>query len=266
MLPALLLFFERHDRRGVHPLETYLCPEDPSFLREVNMHLGNKSFISSQSAPSRSQEFPWDRLMLVKPSDVDLEAEADYGPVYSKLAQDNMIVLPTDSYQAAVELVKGVLLNKVLIEEMEDVYPLAGFTVEDILESPEPLLADPRFALGDIVVDRYLDRYTYTGTLPGQRGTLVKDGNTVQFDRCLDSFVKEEDFMKVFAEQDYEVHPIPRMLQRHVVKGYKWFALSKTHKTLEGFGPTQKKAKENLAHQVAVAKMKAAWQELPETK
>lgn len=118
----------------------------------------------------------------------------------------------------------------------------------------ETVPVDPRFIKGETVVNIYGNRFTYRGALhyplnpkAGETHAEADYRNkNVKIGIKNKDYVAEKAILNFLATTDIPVYPLPSIAKHHLAKGTKWFTLSPDGKK-EGYGKTQKEAKEQLA-------------------
>lgn len=257
MSTFILMHFMYHDREGILPVNTFATETapGPEFANEVNFHVGNilqKFFVEPLPAA-----FFWiEAIESFQP-----EEEEGYGYVYAEQRKNDSLPISYNPYDAAVSIVDYILAYAIQQEELvdTDVYTFTDYTFSDIPASPavavnETIPTDPRFVKGETVVDRYGRKFNYRGVTHSPLNPKVGEthaeadyrNKNVKIGIKNKDYVAEKAILNFLATNDIPVHPLPSIAKRHLAKGTKWFALSSDGKK-EGYGKTQKEAKEQLA-------------------
>lgn len=246
-----------HDREGILPINTFTTDTAPGseFSDKVNFHVDN--IIQKFFVKPLPDSFFW-----IQPVEqFDPEEEEGYGYVYAEQLKNDSRPISTDPYKAAVSLVDYILDYAIRQQELvdTDTYMLTNYTFSDIPDSPDVPIEtgvpiDPRFTLGETVVDRYGRKFKYRGVThyplnpknSETRSEINLTNKTVTIGIKNKEYVKEEAITNFLANTKIPVYPLPSIAKRHLAKGMKWFTVSDDGKK-EGYGKTQKEAKEQLA-------------------
>jgi hypothetical protein len=266
MSAGVIFYFERHDRGGIYPLNTFSLPANSSVTFDsVSYHLDN---IFAQLITESLDQFIW----VEDRADFNPNEGSGYGPVYSELEADENFKVTGDAYTIARQIAEKVVGSDFWVEnigkpgEKYVKYHENGVKFKDIPKTapalPTAAPVDPRFQVGDRLVaflGRDLIRYTYAGVHHdplhadySATDTKVDNANrTIWLGVKVNRYVKEADVDALLAANKFEVHPVPYFA---VDKRRKWFARSKAFPNLEGVARTQKAAKEELVVQALVNK------------
>lgn len=251
MSTAVLFYLRYHDREGIVPVDTFVYPSTtPSnYLQLVNWYL-NKTL---QKFVERTNFWVTDKKEY-RPN-----ADEGYGRVYAEQQANNRTALSTNPYKAAVTIITTLLKSETWEWDvvLNSDYTVTGYTMEDIPTEPPVIAVEPpvdnRYVAGDVVVNRKDgSRYTYTGVLHDpfnehldEQSEINRKDNTVRIGVNNKNWVKETDLVDFMRNRKFALHPMPKIAER-VTRNKKWFALTSDSKE-EGYGRTQKEAKELLA-------------------
>lgn len=254
MSTFILMYFMYHDREGILPLNSFATKTapGPDFADKVNFHL------SELLAPFFMEEIP-DSFFWIQPVEqFDPEEEEGYGYVYSEQLKDEKLPLPFEPYDAAVILAKLIIAYIEHNDGISNYTLIENYNVDDISTTApvidETVPVDPRFIKGETVVNIYGDRFTYRGALHYplniKYGELHAEADhhnkNVKIGVKNNDYVPEKAIIDFLNTNDIPIYPLPSVAKRHLAKGTKWFTLSPDGK-IEGYGKTQKRAKELLA-------------------
>jgi hypothetical protein len=284
MSTVILFQYLYHDREGTVPMNTFTVPDaahkpyptkrSDGFYDDVSGHLGDilqKLFVET---------FPFNFFWVDGKENFDPDEQEGYGFVYSELVKDEGLLLSTDAYKAAYTLAEYILNDEDFQDILSprenktrsrlilrDLTP-TGLTLEDIsFEAPALPVAptnDSRFTIGEQVViggsSRRAGVYTYAGINFNVRDasasntyTLNQDDKTVLVGVNSKSVITKAAMDEFLTSEEVEVHPLPTFMTKDWHDGVekpKWFARSKAHKNMEGFGKTKGDAKLQFATKV----------------
>jgi hypothetical protein len=266
MSTAILYFFRYNDREGILPVNTYVSTQNAhNHLEEIQLYLTDilKKFVKEKIVDS----FFW----IEDKTGFNPDETEGYGYVYDEQVADDNLQLPDDAYQAAVFIAKNLVSSKVWKQEIEEdtKYTLTGYSVNDIPDVGPGLNydvpVDPRYNLGDVLVGKNGKTLTYAGAhhnplrpytskqseIVNTKGQPSYYGQKVLVGVECNDYVKEEAILDYLKNGNIEVYPLPSVATRNLAKGMKWFARDAVNTNLEGYGKTQKEAKNQLAIKVA---------------
>jgi hypothetical protein len=170
MTAGVIFYFERHDRGGIYPLNTFSLPANSSVTFDsVSYHLDN---IFAQLITEALDQFIW----VEDRADFNPNEGSGYGPVYSELEADENFAVKGDAYAVARQIAEKVVNSDFWVEnigkpgEKYVKYHENGVKFRDIPKTapvlPTTVPVDSRFQVGDKLVaflGRDLIRYTYAG-------------------------------------------------------------------------------------------------------
>lgn len=252
MSTAVLFFRRWDDREGIIPVDTFVYPSTVSsnYLKLVNWYLEKmlSEFVEVV-------EF-W----VTSSKEYNPQADDGYGLVYGYQQANHRYAISKDPFKAARTIISYLIESDTwkvgLLEDSS--YSAKNFTVEDLPTEAPTLKIDPpvdsRFTKGDIVVNRRsTERFTYMGVFhdafndhSNLQSRMSSGDNTVTIGVENDEWVKEANLVEFMSNRKFDVYPMPNLNTSIIPKTWKWFTRTFGTKE-EGYGPTQKHAKETLA-------------------
>jgi hypothetical protein len=255
MTKVLLCFNRSEERQGVVPVNTYEYSHFFSTLYPSTVVYHLERILSNFLDEELESYVFW----LENIEAYEMDRDEGYGDIYDSMLADEEIVLPEDAYKAAIIIAKNVLSSQIWVDDFvnNDKYKLTGYTVEEIPEeapSTGPVApVDPRYTIGDKLINSSHQRATYAGVLYDPIDVRFNSRSKQNYDgKALigihnNDFVKEEVVKEFIKNNVMHFYPLPMVAMRHVRKGCKWFAQSPNHPNIEGTGRTPEDAVERLA-------------------
>lgn len=253
MSTAVLFFQRSHEREGIIPVDTFVYPSTVSnnYLQLVNW------FMSKMLSEFAERPEFW----VTSSKEYDPKYDDGYGLVYGRQQANHRYAVSKDPFKAAKTIISHLIESdswKVDVLGDSFSYYVTEFTAED-LPTEAPILrmeppVDHRFTEGDIVVNRgSTERFTYAGVLydafddhSNLQSRMTPGTKTVTIGVKNDEWVKEANLLEFMRNRKFEVYPMPNLSNSRIPKTWKWFTRTLGTKK-EGYGPTQKHAKEALA-------------------
>lgn len=223
---------------------TYESPDPKQYIREVNANIASLTQFFTKDIKPRRNDF----ILVNDISEYEASEETLWGVSYSIFNVTKPIALPEDTFAAALAIMENMIpmiTNKAFTSRIHIPRSRPIRTA--------PLEIDPRYTLGETLVDKEGERFTYAGVLDSLRPKKTnKEKEINYFDMTTTvgvlnkDYIKETDIAEFIANTEILFRAyVPQF--EEVVNGNIWAAYRKEKRHQRGCGVTQEQASDRLA-------------------
>lgn len=261
MPDVVLFFFDSLEDEGIIPVSTFVYPDvvQNDYLEKANF------FLDNMIQKLIVEDLPEPKAWIKDIDNMDFEEEDWHGYLYAELQDDAKISLPANAYHAAKIIATTLVESDTwgIFVAQDSKYTLSPTTLADLPED-EPVLpatpVDPRFEIGQILVNARGKRFKYMGVLwnpdnkrvtkRAQEDLWAPKLPTVLVGLNNTDYVTETQRDNWVADNTIEIYPLPLFAVNYLPKGSAWFTRVASSPKIEGYGKTEQEAKEDLAVKV----------------